>query len=149
MMNPHHLLFERVETTTEFGINPLDSVKSCKITCSGHDGLFATQCSFRKISLFALRSVLLVDFRGFTMIFPPLFPSPNPPSHPPSLRFREDTAFKLAQEITSSADEVVQSFRCAPGLLSAMIIIAQCAAEGGWEGGMDGGRICLIFLGYN
>lgn len=46
------------------------------------------------------------------------------PDEPFQLDF-QDTAFKLAQEITSSADEVVQSFRCAPGLLSAMIIIAQ------------------------
>eukprot|EP00435_Cladocopium_sp_Y103_P033664 s1811_g8.t1 len=46
------------------------------------------------------------------------------PDEPCQLDF-QDTAFKLAQEITSSADDVVQSFRCAPGLLSAMIIIAQ------------------------
>ena len=35
----------------------------------------------------------------------------------------------MAQTITQSSDETVQTFRCAPGLLSAMIIVAQCAVE--------------------
>ena len=35
----------------------------------------------------------------------------------------------MAQTITQSSDETVQTFRCAPGLLSAMIIVAQCPVE--------------------
>lgn len=41
----------------------------------------------------------------------------------------QDPAFAMAQTITQSSDETVQTFRCAPGLLSAMIIVAQCAVE--------------------
>ncbi len=38
----------------------------------------------------------------------------------------------MAQTITQSSDETVQTFRCAPGLLSAMIIVAQCPVES-WQ----------------
>lgn len=45
----------------------------------------------------------------------------------------------MAQTITQSSDETVQTFRWAPGLLSAMIIVAQCAVES-W------GRILVNFV---
>ena len=128
MMIPNHL----------FGINPLDSVHVwLDVKLNVQDMMDSSQPNFpsEKSHVLPLDQLFIVDKIQkipnppvFCWWIFPLFPSPNPPTG-------EDTAFKLAQEITSSADEVVQSFRCAPGLLSAMIIIAQCAAgwiDGGW-----------------
>ncbi|CAK8993765.1 Kynurenine 3-monooxygenase (Kynurenine 3-hydroxylase) [Durusdinium trenchii] len=47
-----------------------------------------------------------------------------PPNEPCQLDF-EDTAFQLAQVATAGGAEGAPHFRCAPGLLSTMIIIAQ------------------------